>query len=66
MHILIKDYVIGRLKTWKGTIKLGLIIQEVFERLRIIPRYLIPRYFEMIITSICYLLISRAAFQMSE
>lgn len=63
---LLSDYVAVRLKKNRGTHKLGVWLEKTFDSVRLIPRYLIPRYFDAIITGVYSLLISRASFLMSE
>jgi glycogen debranching enzyme len=52
------DYVSGRLKSDAGSAPLGLWLEQVpFAALKRVPRYLIPRYFDAIITKLyCKLL----------
>ena len=52
------DYISGRLKTDPGTAELGRWLDEVpFSVLKKVPRYLIPRYFDAIVTRLyCKLL----------
>lgn len=49
--ILFQDYITGRLKRRTGTRALGQWLeQEVFTHLTKVPRYLIPRYFDAVIS----------------
>lgn len=59
------DYVWQRLKNEEGTAALGEWIQQAVEPFQVIPRYLVPSYFDVIITNIymtlldqCYALMS--------
>ncbi|KAL0277777.1 UNVERIFIED_CONTAM: hypothetical protein PYX00_004943 [Menopon gallinae] len=60
------DYISGRLKLNSNTRPLGIWFDEIFEALKKLPRYLIPTYFDVIITSVTNLLLSKGAFHMSE
>ena len=59
------DYTSERLKKFDGTKKLGNYLAEVFELLRKVPRYLIPKYFDMIVYIVHERLTQRCCDQMS-
>lgn len=54
------DFIIGRLKLEPGTEPLSKWFEEVFSWLKDVPRYLIPAYFDSIVTSVYLTLINRA------
>ncbi|KAK8374371.1 hypothetical protein O3P69_011987 [Scylla paramamosain] len=60
------DYIVGRLKFEPSTQRLAGWLEEVFGYLRDVPRYLIPAYFDSIVTSIYLTLINRAWALMGE
>ncbi|XP_050699326.1 glycogen debranching enzyme-like isoform X6 [Eriocheir sinensis] len=60
------DYIVGRLKLEPSTQRLAGWLEEVFGYLKDVPRYLIPAYFDSIITSIYLTLINRAWALMGE
>lgn len=60
------DYVSIRLKLNENTRPLGLWFEEVFEALRKLPRFLIPTYFDVVVTSVTNILLSKCAFHMSK
>ena len=54
------DYISGRLKRRTGTSRLGAWIEDaIFANLRLVPRYLIPRYFDAVITLVYVQLLKR-------
>ncbi|KAK4310829.1 hypothetical protein Pmani_017632 [Petrolisthes manimaculis] len=60
------DYLVGRLKLEPSTQRLASWLEEVFGWLKDVPRYLIPAYFDSIVTSIYLTLINRAWSLMGE
>lgn len=54
------DYIVARLKLEPGTQPLGNWFENVFTWLKEVPRYLIPAYFDSIITSVYLTIINRA------
>ncbi|XP_012265578.2 glycogen debranching enzyme isoform X2 [Athalia rosae] len=59
------DYIWQRLKRGKGTAALGEWIEQAVEPFKVIPRYLVPSYFDVIVTNVymtlldqCYSLMS--------
>jgi glycogen debranching enzyme len=45
------DYIVVRLKGRRGTLALGEWFEKsIFAHLKLVPRYLIPRYFDVVIT----------------
>ena len=45
-------YTVDRLKRYRGTTQLALWFESVFLHLKELPRYLVPCYFEAIITAV--------------
>uniref|UniRef100_A0A0K2SWV7 Glycogen debranching enzyme n=1 Tax=Lepeophtheirus salmonis TaxID=72036 RepID=A0A0K2SWV7_LEPSM len=60
------DYIHSRLEKNPNTQKLGIWLKSAFIPLKIIPRYLIPKYFDSIITSTYMLILNRTWDLMSE
>ncbi|KAG0714453.1 Glycogen debranching enzyme [Chionoecetes opilio] len=60
------EYIVGRLKFEPSTQRLAAWLEEVFGSLSEVPRYLIPAYFDSIITSLYLTLINRAWALMGE
>lgn len=59
------DYLSGRLKKYPGTKQLGDCLEILFAPLKDIPRFLVPSYFEKIVTHVYNDLINHAHFSMS-
>lgn len=55
-----------RLKRNSGTSELGLWLEKALQPVKEIPRYLVPRYFDVIITNTYLALIQHAWNSMSE
>ncbi|GAB6025571.1 hypothetical protein CHUAL_011301 [Chamberlinius hualienensis] len=53
------DYISNRLKVDESTQELGLWFEEVFSLLKLIPRYLVPRYFDTVITYVYSLILDQ-------
>ncbi|KAK8737367.1 hypothetical protein OTU49_004452 [Cherax quadricarinatus] len=60
------DYIVARLKLEPSTQRLAVWLEEVFGWLKDVPRYLIPAYFDSIVTSVYLTLINRAWSLMGE
>ncbi|KAL5487406.1 hypothetical protein EMCRGX_G020000 [Ephydatia muelleri] len=60
------SYIVNRLGTRQSTRPLAEALEAVFTRLRALPRYLIPAYFEAIVTAVHTSLITSALKQMGR
>ncbi|XP_066584134.1 glycogen debranching enzyme isoform X2 [Prorops nasuta] len=60
------DYIWQRLKDDEGTKPLSNWIEEALEPFKLIPRYLVPSYFDILITNVYLILIEHAYGLMSE
>ncbi|KAF5292269.1 hypothetical protein FQR65_LT11232 [Abscondita terminalis] len=60
------DYVSQRLQIDDGTMKLGNWIENNFKNLQNIPRYLVPSYFDVLITGVYMLLLERSYALLSD
>ncbi|XP_071514499.1 glycogen debranching enzyme isoform X2 [Panulirus ornatus] len=60
------DFIVGRLKLEQSTQRLATWLEEVFGWMKDVPRYLIPAYFDSVVTSIYLTLINRAWSMMGE
>ncbi|KAF2348981.1 Glycogen debranching enzyme central domain [Trinorchestia longiramus] len=59
------DYTVHRLALQPHTEKLAPWLQAVFEEVRLVPRYLVPAYFDAVISKLYLALINRAWYLMS-
>ncbi|KAK0167033.1 hypothetical protein PV327_004482 [Microctonus hyperodae] len=60
------DYIWQRLKNDKGTENLGKWFEQAAEPFKLIPRYLVPSYFDMIIVNIYMILLDHCYSQMNN
>lgn len=60
------EYIGNRLKVDKGTSELGQWFDNIFRNLKEVPRYLVPSYFDIIITGAYVLLVQQCYITMSE
>lgn len=65
-HSLMADYIWERLKVDDGTLKLGQWFEENTKQLKNVPRYLLPCYFDIVVTGTYINIIEQCYELMSE
>lgn len=63
---LFTDYISHRLKHDPGTLELGTWLERSMEPLKKIPRYLLPSYFDVVVTGTYLMLLNQVWRLMSE
>jgi hypothetical protein len=65
-NLIFLDYISQRLKLDPGTLELGIWLERNLEPLKEIPRYLIPSYFDVVVTGTYLILLDQVWRLMSE